>query len=163
MEQTYWKRCSTCKKEIGFGDKYYRCSVSTCQHKRKGFQFCSIECWDAHLGYMRHREAWAEEMAAPLAGAKAGFNVAQIDDRLPRRTVVAAKEASPSSRSAASRIETDTLVVVSRVKELIKQQSGFGTSQCCIDVLTQRVAADCLRAIEHAKAAGRKTVMGRDL
>ena len=58
--------------------------------------------------------------------------------------------------------KTDTLVVVSKVKDLIREQSEFNTSQCCIDALTEKVVRECLNAIEKAKAAGRKTVMGRD-
>ena len=66
------------------------------------------------------------------------------------------------SGSLASNIQTETLVVVSKVKGLIRQQSELNTSQCAIDALTQVVARECIRAIEQARGAGRKTVMGRD-
>ena len=55
-----------------------------------------------------------------------------------------------------------TLVVVSKVKKLIRERSSLNTSQCAIDALTQKVVNECSKAIEHAKTAGRKTVMGRD-
>lgn len=61
----FWKRCSSCKKEIPFLSLYYLCSVSTCRSKRKGYRFCSVPCWDAHLGYANHRESWAEESKSP--------------------------------------------------------------------------------------------------
>ncbi len=64
-EQTFWGRCSTCKKGIPFAAKYFLCSVSTCKHPRTGLRFCSVDCWDAHLPLARHREAWAEEAVAP--------------------------------------------------------------------------------------------------
>ena len=56
-----------------------------------------------------------------------------------------------------------TLVVVSKVKKMIRETAGLNTSKCCIDALTQKVQAICNQAIEHAKADGRKTVMGRDI
>lgn len=59
-------------------------------------------------------------------------------------------------------IKTDTLVVVSKVKGLIRDQSGLNTSQCAVDALTRTVVAECIKAIDRAKEAGRKTVMGRD-
>lgn len=59
-------------------------------------------------------------------------------------------------------IKTETLVVVSKVKTLIRDQSELNTSQCAVDALTKTVVAECLKAIARAKDAGRKTVMGRD-
>ena len=63
----------------------------------------------------------------------------------------------------ADQVETETLVVVSKVKNLIRERSGFNSSQCLIDGLTRKVVEECLKGIERAKTAGRKTVMGRDL
>jgi len=62
-----WKKCSTCKREIAYGAMYYVCSVSTCNRKRTGMSFCSVDCWDAHLGSARHKTAWAEDRVAPKA------------------------------------------------------------------------------------------------
>ena len=62
----YWKKCNICKKEIPFESTYYLCSVSTCRSKRTGLTFCSLECWDAHLGFVKHRSSYAEEARAPL-------------------------------------------------------------------------------------------------
>jgi hypothetical protein len=62
---TEWRKCTTCKKEIAFLQKYWICNVSTCQRKRTGLVFCTLECWDAHLPVFRHKEAWAEERQAP--------------------------------------------------------------------------------------------------
>jgi histone H3/H4 len=59
-------------------------------------------------------------------------------------------------------MEIDTLVVVSKIKKLIREQAAFNTSQCAIEALTQKIVLECLKAIEHAKEDGRKTVMGRD-
>ncbi len=62
-----WKPCSLCKKEIPFNATYYICSVSTCQNKKVGLIFCTMLCWDGHLGFARHRDAYAEELTAPKA------------------------------------------------------------------------------------------------
>ena len=56
----------------------------------------------------------------------------------------------------------ETLVVVSKVKGYIRSRAGLNTSRDAIEALTQKVAAECEKAIERAKASGRKTVMGRD-
>jgi hypothetical protein len=65
----FWLRCTECKSEIAFGEKYYQCSVSTCNRSKLRLVFCSIVCWDSHLGEARHREAWAEEARAPTREA----------------------------------------------------------------------------------------------
>ena len=64
-----WKRCSTCKREIGFTAPYFACSVSTCNRKGTDFAFCSVDCWDAHVPTYRHRDAWADEKTSPTAEA----------------------------------------------------------------------------------------------
>lgn len=153
---TAWKNCSSCKREIPYGANYYQCSVSTCKNPRTGMSFCSVECWDAHLGYANHREAWAEEAKAPLSAT----------DRPPTRKII---ENTPSPATSTStggnstNIETDTLVVVSKVKKLVQDQSGMNTSQCFIDALTKKVIKECLTGITKARADGRKTVMGKDI
>src|SRR6185369_17141413 len=60
-----WRRCSKCKREILFGTRYWICNVSTCNQKKTNFIFCSVECWDAHVPSMNHRESWAIEKLAP--------------------------------------------------------------------------------------------------
>lgn len=146
--KTYWNKCSTCKKELPFGAAYYICSVSTCQGKRTGLHFCSVECWDAHLGFARHRDAGALNAVAPTREKYlAGLEDAPV----------------PAAPSSSSLNAVETLVVVSKVKQLIRDQSEMSTSQCAIDALTQKVVQECRKAIENAKAAGRKTVMGRDI
>jgi histone H3/H4 len=57
---------------------------------------------------------------------------------------------------------SDTLVVVSKVKTFIKNNGGMNTSGSVAGVLTKVVERECLKAIENAKADGRKTVMDRD-
>ena len=56
----------------------------------------------------------------------------------------------------------EILVVVSKVKQFIRNQSGFNTSASAVEALTQIVEKECLKAIEKARGEGRKTVMDRD-
>ena len=60
-----WRKCSSCRKPIIFEAEYWACNVSTCNRPRTFFTFCTVSCWDAHLGLVRHRECWAEEKKAP--------------------------------------------------------------------------------------------------
>jgi hypothetical protein len=60
-----WRKCTTCKKSIEFNQDFHICNVTTCQKKRAGLVFCSVECWDAHLPVLRHKEAWAIDRKAP--------------------------------------------------------------------------------------------------
>lgn len=65
VDPIVWKRCSSCKKPMNYGTKYWVCNVSTCNRKRTGLAFCDVSCWDAHVPMMNHRESWAEERKAP--------------------------------------------------------------------------------------------------
>lgn len=179
--QTFWKKCSSCKREIGFSQTYYLCSVSTCRHSRTGLRFCSIGCWDAHLAYANHRSSHAEEARAPSAqefareggvaqSASTAASSASAPDRSVKRTIIEDNKPPATGVGAAGGVppkaapaDVETLVVVSRVKAYITSLSEFNTSQCCIDALTQKIVNECKKGIERAKAAGRKTVMGRDI
>lgn len=170
--KTHWKRCSTCKREIPFGGIYHLCSVSTCRRKTTGLVFCTVSCWDAHLGFANHRSAYAEEASAPTYQSYVNDNPKRSlqertgghsEKRIKRVLRPSKNSNSPSAAQAAPSIDTDTLVVVSKVKNLIRDQSDFNTSQCAIDALTNKVVDACLKAISHARASERKTVMGRDI
>jgi histone H3/H4 len=54
------------------------------------------------------------------------------------------------------------LVVASRLKAYIRARSGMNTSESVLDELSQIVREHTDRAIEQARADGRKTVMDRD-
>ncbi len=57
----------------------------------------------------------------------------------------------------------ETLVVVSKLKRYIKEQSGLNTSSNLMDALSDQIRDLCNSAIQNAKNDGRKTVMARDL
>lgn len=154
----FWKKCSSCKKEIPYQGRYYVCSVSTCNSKKLGLVFCSVACWDAHLGFANHRSSEAVENTAPSKSQCEAALSAVPEESAARRVIVRSAGAS-----AATTEDIDTLVVVSKVKKLIRDRSDFNTSQCCVEALTEKVVQECLKGIENARAAGRKTVMGRDI
>jgi hypothetical protein len=152
----YFKLCSECKKPIGFAAGYYRCSVSTCNRKQTALYFCSVPCWDAHVPVMRHRDAWAETAQAPTREVF----VAELEQE--REAAVTAEEKTrrivdvqPSTKEA--------LVVVSKLKQYVKAASGMNTSDAVMDLLSGELRRICDRAIVNAEAAGRKTVLDRDI
>lgn len=57
----------------------------------------------------------------------------------------------------------ETLVVVSKLKKYIKEQSGLNTSSNLMDALSEKIRNLCNQAIQNARSDGRKTVMDRDL
>ena len=187
-----WVKCSECRKDIAYGATYWQCSVSTCNRSRFSLYFCSVVCWDSHLGSVRHRdayaveakaptkEAWAREQAAAAAEpAPAPRAPAQTPDRPPpvvastaappvvRRVV---GDASPTTAAAvegnvrlADVADRDVLIVVSKLKKYIKDRSGMNTSDQIMDLLSDHVRAICDEAIRTAARDDRKTVLERDI
>lgn len=84
--------------------------------------------------------------------------------RAPSRTIVSAPKpasnASPSSSKSA--LPKETLIIASRLKEYIQARSDMNTSAQVMDVLSDYVRIVADRAIENARADGRKTVLDRD-
>lgn len=161
-----WKRCSACKRPIDFGATYYVCSVSTCNRPRTALQFCSVGCWEVHLPIARHRDAWAEDRIAPsAAGArdaspKAGATARSgTAPREPRR--ILARGPEPASRRPAP--PREVLIIASRLKDYIRAASEMNTSDRVLDPLSEIVREVADRAIENARAEGRKTVLDRDV
>ena len=70
---------------------------------------------------------------------------------------------SPSTAAKSVDSEgSEVLVIASRLKDYIQMRSEFNTSGNVMDVLSRHLRAVCDRAIDNARAAGRKTVMDRD-
>ncbi len=150
-DTTTWKKCTICKKNISFGVRYYVCSVSTCTGERTGFAFCSVPCFDAHLPGARHRDAGAIEKMAPKSADA------------PSRVLVR-PPAPGSAVGSANKSQTpqEVLIIASRLKEYIQARSEFNTSASVMDVLSDHIRILCDRAIDQARADGRKTVLDRD-
>ena len=161
-----WRRCSSCKTDIGWGRAYWVCSVTTCNRDRTGLVFCSDNCWEAHVPVMRHREAWAVEKRAP-SGPNAGLAPPPAQPPPPARGSVSklAPAAPPHSTSgavSATDAEGEVLVVASKLKAYVRARSEMSTSDKVMDLLSDRVRALCDQAIRRAAADGRKTVLDRD-
>ncbi len=58
--------------------------------------------------------------------------------------------------------EKETLVVISKVKKLIKEEGGMNTSGNATDALSELVRQACMKGVENARMNNRKTVMDRD-
>ena len=58
---------------------------------------------------------------------------------------------------------SEVLVVASKIKSYIKEKGGMNTSGAVPEELSKRVLALLDKAVENAKADGRKTVMDRDV
>lgn len=157
-----WRKCSSCKKEIALNSKYYECSVSTCTGNRTGYVFCSINCWEVHLPGARHRDAGAVEKRSPVT-AEPAADVAAA----PRRIIVSSPSATATTTSSSSAMgkspmSQEVLVVVSKMKQYIRDISDMNTSDEVSRVLSDLIRSECDKAIQQARADGRKTVMGRD-
>lgn len=161
MENTVdnqWRKCSSCKKPILFGTRYYVCSVSTCNGPRTGYVFCSVSCFETHLPGARHKEAGAIEKMAPSSAAAAN-ETAIAEARTPNRIIV---KSVAGATAAASSTPQEVLVIASRLKEYIQAKADYNTSAGVMDVLSQYLRILCDRAIDNARAEGRKTVLERD-
>ena len=156
VNQGSWRKCSTCKKDIPFDSKYYECSVSTCTGPRTGYVFCSVSCWEVHLPGAKHRDAGAVEKKSPSAATAE----ATVPSSPQRRIIVnSGQAAAPKNLSSMSH---EVLVVVSKMKQYIRDLSDMNTSDEVCQTLSDIIRHECERAIEQARADGRKTVMSRD-
>lgn len=159
-----WKKCSTCKKDILLNAKYYECSVSTCTGQRTGYVFCSVSCWEVHLPGARHRDAGAIEKKAP-SNASATTSV----EAVPQRRIIVNSNSSGGGVSLSqpsglkkSTMSEEVLVVVSKMKQYIRDISEMNTSDEVSQKLSELIRSECDQAVENARADGRKTVMARD-
>ena len=167
-----WRRCSSCKTPIGFGAAYFVCNVSTCNRGTKGFVFCTVSCWDAHLGIVRHRESWAEDAKAPSRAEFAGGQTATPKaapakstnpaKRESRRIIPNAQAARPAPVAGNDELPNDTLVVISKLKQYVKAKAGINCSDRIAGPLSDAVRRLCDEAIENALLDERKTLLDRD-
>lgn len=154
MEATYWRKCGSCKKEIGFNTVYQACNVSTCRK----LVFCSVDCWNLHNPVMNHKSSWAEENRSPR---KENYTP-ETDSALPRRIIVNQKPASQDVGETGSANEEDILIVASKLKQYIKDKYDLNTSANVMEALSHIVRRSTDRAVARARSEGRKTVMDRD-
>jgi hypothetical protein len=172
--ESFWKKCSACKKSIGFKSRYYVCSVSTCQGLRTGYVFCSVPCWDSHVPGARHRDAGALERTSPANAEAARVLEASAGASVPVKPVATPSvvKAGGAPADGVRRIVTssqpkpgiprEVLIVASKCKDYIRLRSEFNTSASVMDALSDIVRRLCDDAIDRAREEGRKTVLDRD-
>ena len=170
ISKEFWRTCSQCKKKLGYSANYFECSVSTCSRKRTGYVFCSLICWESHVPGANHRNAGAIEKKSPTYAEWLAENADVPSNAMSqtsstatssgtRRIVTASGAPAPVRTSSMSH---EVLVVVSKMKQYIKDQSEMNTSADVNEVLSDIIRRACDKAIDHARADGRKTVMARD-
>jgi hypothetical protein len=143
---TYWRKCGSCKKEIGFNVLYQVCNVSSC----KKIVYCSVDCWNLHNPVMNHKSSWAEENRSPLKR--------ELENTTgPKRILIQNK--SPGTNQTD---EQDVLIVASKLKQYIKDKYDMNTAANVMDALSNDVRRLTDRAVDRARSEGRKTVMDRD-
>jgi hypothetical protein len=150
VEQNFWRRCGSCKKEIGFGVTYQVCGITSCQKHA----YCSVDCWSLHNSILNHKSAWSEDRYSPskaqyLAGAEPG-----------KKRIIVAPSASPVSPSGAS--EEEILIVASKLKQYVKDKHDMNTSGKVMEELSDIVRRAVDHAVVRARSDSRKTLMERD-
>ena len=152
MDQpSYWRKCGSCKKEIGFNTIYQVCNVSTCRK----LVFCSVDCWNLHNPVMNHKSSWAEENRSPK---KENYSP-ESDSAAPRRILVNSKTSESSEDDVNAE---DILIVASKLKQYVKDKHDLSTSANVMEMLSHIVRRHTDRAAAKAKSEGRKTLMDRD-
>lgn len=58
--------------------------------------------------------------------------------------------------------QQESLIIASKVKNMIRQKSGMNSASNIVEALSSLVEKRCNEAIERAKKDRRKTVMARD-
>lgn len=111
-----------------------------------------MQCFESHLPGARHRDAGAIEKKAPMTAAADA----------PKRILVNPSASSISSVAGKSSMENEVLVVVSKMKQYIKDVSDMNTAEDVNRIISQMIRVHLDRAIENARSDGRKTVMARD-
>ena len=156
MNQEYWRKCIVCKKEIKFSSKYFKCSVTSCDKKRSPAQFCTVDCWDVHRSIMSHKSAGADEYHSPT---KEEWN--QLESTQSKVRIISS--AKKSEVSFSGNVNTEAiLVVVSKLKNFVKESSGMNTSGDVMPALSDILRKICSNAVANAHKDGRKTLMARD-
>lgn len=157
----YWRKCTSCKSAIGFGQKYWVCSVSTCNRIRTALTFCKVSCFDAHVPVMNHKDAGALENRAPTLNEwlRDEKNAAE------ETSTPASRQSSPTPTARPSNENTkrEILVVVSKTKDYVRAKAGINTSDSVMEALSDKIRVILDEAIRRALQDERKTLLDRDL
>ena len=113
---------------------------------------------------MRHRDAWAEQATAPTrAQALAAAEAEAAESEAQRNAAAKSRAVATSVGARAPAIDDgEVLVVISKLKKFIRDQSGMNTSDNITSVLSRHLRELSVQALRVAAADGRKTVFDRD-
>ena len=98
--------------------------------------------------------------AAEAGASKVGKETAA---RKPRRIIPTTPRSPGGGSSSAGEGPKEVLIVASRLKDYVRAVSGYNTSDGVLGPLSEIVRAEVAKAIEKARADGRKTVLERDV
>ena len=154
---SFWRKCSSCKTPIAFSQKYWICSISTCNRARTGLVFCKVSCFDAHVPMMNHKDAGAYEKHAPTI-AEWQREQAQV----PPSMNASSPNQMATKPAPSGTVPHDILVVVSKTKDYVRAKNGLNTSEGVMELLSDRLRAILDEASKRAAQDGRKTLMERD-
>jgi histone H3/H4 len=116
-----------------------------------------MQCFETHLPGARHKDAGAIEKTAPRVPGEIA-----AESRPPARIMIKPQGATAAASSSNTAIPKEVLIIASRLKEYVQARSEFNTSASVMDVLSEHVRILCDRAMDNARAEGRKTVLDRD-
>tara|TARA_Y100000768_G_C23988657_1_gene690610 strand:- start:2579 stop:2908 length:330 start_codon:yes stop_codon:yes gene_type:complete len=106
---------------------------------------------------MSHKSAGADEYQSP---SKAQWMAEQSSE--PKVRIIKSHSTPQNSGGGSGVDYDDILVVVSKMKNYVKAQSGLNVSGDVNSVLSDIIRQACDQAIIKARADGRKTMMARD-
>ncbi len=105
----------------------------------------------------KHRDAGAIEKLSPASAHT------HVEAAGPKRIIVSGNSPSVAvGGKKSSMMSNEVLVVVSKMKQYIRDISEFNTAEDVNQLLSEIIRAECDKAIAKARADGRKTVMARD-
>lgn len=151
-DQSFWRKCGSCKKEINYNSTYQVCGQTACQK----FAYCSIDCWSLHNSVMNHKNGWSEDRQAPK---KENEGVRRIIT--PQKTTPSQSH-SQSDQAQNKILEQEILIVASKLKQYVKDKHDLNTSADVMEILSQKVRKLTDQASQKAKSEGRKTLLDRD-
>jgi histone H3/H4 len=108
------------------------------------------------------KQQWIQECATE-EGAPASANSPQryIVSSTPNQTSNSSSS-SINLNKVTSSMQNEVLVVVSKMKQYVKDIADMNTSGDVATVLSEMIRKACDQAVEQARRDGRKTVMARD-
>ena len=103
----------------------------------------------------KHRDAGAIEKRSPSS-------LQQEVASVPKRILISNSISGSTQTNLKSSMSNETLVVVSKMKQYIREVSEMNTSEDVNQIISEMIRIECDKAIVNARADARKTVMARD-